>query len=255
MPYRVENQQQAISEEEMNTFFANPAIQRMIALYTIAEKDLGNGEWWYALERMPQKQRYVAVSVIEKWGLYSLALRSLSYLSDQNDLTLRYPTVYWKDIKKQADALHIDPAFIYAIIRQESMFNPKAASPVGAQGLMQLMPGTAEMMQVKSGLPAEAKQKLTNPTINIQLGSLYLSTLLSHNNNNPALAAAAYNAGPGRVKQWLTNSSLHEMDMWVDTIPYTETRNYVKKVMTYMVMYQSVLGLEPTLVAMFNTQE
>jgi soluble lytic murein transglycosylase len=239
----------------MKEFYNNPSVQRMFALYAIAQFNLAKEEWWYALKRMSEKQRYIAIKMLEKWNLYPLALSSLSYLSDQNDLTLRYPIIYTTDIKRQAAALNVDPAFIYAIIRQESMFNPKAVSWVGAQGLMQLMPNTAKMLIEQDKSTLHLKNKLTNPSLNIRLGSLYLKNLLNKNDNNPALVAAAYNAGPGRVRQWLNTTDVSDIDMWIDSIPYTETRNYVKRVMTYMVIYQHLLGYEPSLKTVLTKKE
>jgi soluble lytic murein transglycosylase len=247
IPFRISNTTKNISHADIQQFLANPGIQRMRALYAINKTDLANAEWWFALQNMEEEQRYVAIKMIAKWKMYSLALSSSTMLSDQHDLTLLYPKPYWRHVKKMANAFNIDPAFIYAIVRQESLFNPQAVSYVGAQGLMQLMPATAKMLVQQDKLPKSYADNLTDPLVNIQLGAIYLSRLLNSNNVNPALAAAAYNAGPGRIKQWLPQQGSVDIDIWVDSIPYPETRNYVKHVLTYMVIYQSLLGNQPSL--------
>lgn len=247
IPFTINNNPQKITHAEVKQFLANPGIQRMRALYAIKKPDLANDEWWFAIQNMEDKQRYVAAKIAIKWNLYSLAVATTALLSNQNDLGLRYPRPYLHHVKKMANALNMDPAFIYAIVRQESLFNPQAVSYVGAQGLMQLMPATAKMLVQQDKLPKSFAVDLTNPLVNIELGSIYLSRLLNSNNINPALAAAAYNAGPGRIKQWLPQVGSVDLDVWVDTIPYTETRNYVKHVLTYMIIYQRLLGNQPTL--------
>ncbi|MFN7097237.1 MAG: transglycosylase SLT domain-containing protein, partial [Gammaproteobacteria bacterium] len=247
MPFAISNSPQKVTPAEVQQFLANPGIQRMRALYAINQIDLGNAEWWFALQNMNDKQRYVAAKMAAKWHLYQLAVATTNVLSYQNDLSLKYPTPYLKHVKKNAAAFNMDPAFIYAIVRQESMFDPQAVSYVGAQGLMQLMPATAKMLVQQDKLPAIYANELTNPLVNIQLGSIYLNRLLNSNSVNPALAAAAYNAGPGRIKQWLPLVGSVDLDVWVDSIPYSETRNYVKHVLTYMIIYQHLLNKDPSL--------
>jgi soluble lytic murein transglycosylase len=249
VPLVIPNQPLSISHDEVKAFIENPAIQRMKALYAIGDILRGNVEWWYAIAKMTPKQAYVAATMAAKWKLYALALATAGKLPYQDDVALRFPRAFWPAVKKQAAALNMDPAFIYAIIRQESMFNNTAASWVGAQGLMQLMPATADMLIQQDKLPVAWKHKLSEPAVNIELGSLYLNRLLTANSANPALAAAAYNAGPGKVQKWLPLTGQMDADIWIDIIPYTETRTYVKHVLTYMVVYQSLLGNIPTLSA------
>lgn len=240
----IKSQSLPITYEEARQFLAIPGIQRMEALYAINQRKLGNAEWWFAINRMTQKQRYIAAKVAQEWKLYSLSLATTGYLSDQSDTRLVYSTPFEAEVQKAAVSFHIDPAFVYAIIRQESLFNPQAVSYVGAQGLMQLMPATASMLAQQNGLSTSDAQNLTDPAINIQLGSAYLSHLLATNNGNPALAAAAYNAGPGRIKKWLPHQGSVDFDIWVDSIPYPETRTYVKNVLMYLIIYQGLLNKE-----------
>lgn len=252
-PITIKNQAKPISQGEIEAFLTNPGIQRMRVLFAINQTDYANLEWWYALQRMDQKQRYVAITMLTKWKMYNLAISSTPLLSDRKDLSLSYPQPYSEIVKENAEAFNIDPAFIYAIIRQESMFNPQANSYAGAQGLMQLMRPTAAMLIRQDKLPVYFVEQLNLPEVNIQLGTIYLSRLLTMYQQNPAWVAAAYNAGPYKVKHWLPPEHPAELDSWVDSIPYNETRTYVKHVLTYMFIYQNLLG-QPTSLQISTTE-
>lgn len=141
-------------------------------------------------------------------------------------------------------------AFVHAIIRQESEFNPHAKSPVGARGLMQLMPATARSVAKKQGLPYHIS-KLVEPAYNIGLGSRYLSQMLARYNGSYILATAAYNAGPGNVDKWIRTFGRPENNVesalrWIERIPFSETRNYVQRVMENLQIYRERFGDQPT---------
>jgi len=139
-----------------------------------------------------------------------------------------------QDIAKQTG---IQSTLIWGVIRQESVFNANAISHAGARGLMQLMPTTANYISKKSGLGKVHKQELFLPSTNIHLGSLYLANLLKRFDNQLPLAIAAYNAGPTRVKRWQQRVPLENMNIWVELIPYNETRRYVQQVMAFTKVY------------------
>jgi len=146
-----------------------------------------------------------------------------------------------------ANKYQLDPSYVYAITRQESAFDEFAYSPAGASGYMQLMPKTAEDTARKIGLKKyKQKAQLTQGDINLQLGTAYFDQLLKRYQGNRILATAAYNAGPHRVDRWQGNKKGRAeqrlaMDSWVETIPYKETRRYVKNVLAYNVIYQHIL--------------
>ncbi|WP_455373201.1 lytic transglycosylase domain-containing protein [Limibacillus halophilus] len=140
-----------------------------------------------------------------------------------------------------------EPALVLGLIRQESLFNPKAVSRVGARGLMQLMPGTAKRTSSREGLPYDAARLLEDPDYNVALGSAYLKEMLERYNGAHILAIAAYNAGPGRVDEWLGRFGPPPSDPygaidWIERIPFYETRNYVQRVLEAMVVYRQRLG-------------
>ncbi|MFO6379545.1 lytic transglycosylase domain-containing protein, partial [Pseudomonas aeruginosa] len=132
--------------------------------------------------------------------------------------------------------------WIFAITRQESAFMSDARSGVGATGLMQLMPGTAKETSRKFGIPLASTQQLIVPDVNIRLGAAYLSQVHGQFNGNRVLASAAYNAGPGRVRQWLKDTRHLAFDVWIETIPFDETRQYVQNVLSYAVIYGQKLN-------------
>jgi len=154
-------------------------------------------------------------------------------------------------VKAAEQRYHLDVALIYAMIRQESYFQTTAKSYVGARGLMQLMPGTANDMARKVGIQPLQLHELYYPKTNIRLGTAYIRMLLDMFDKNIILTIAAYNAGPGRVEQWLPE---HQMpaDMWIETIPFHETREYVKSVTSYMLIYQYLLGKPPSFKQIFK---
>jgi len=159
-------------------------------------------------------------------------------------LNIRFPEVKPDIFNYTADKYKIASSYIYAITRQESSFDEYANSPAGAKGYMQLMPGTAKETARKIGLTDyKSTAQLSEGEINLQLGGAYLNMLLERYQGNRVLATAAYNAGPNRVDRWLANAQKNNlsMDSWVESIPYNETRRYVKNVLAYNVIYQHIL--------------
>ena len=139
----------------------------------------------------------------------------------------------------------ISPAKIFAIIRKESIFQPAIASKAGAIGLMQIMPATASHTASKNGIPYSGKWQLTEPDTNLEIGSQYLTDRINEF-GHLAYAAAAYNAGPSRVNQWLAANPGLPLDEWIAQIPFTETRDYVKRVLEYEKVYEYRLGMSPS---------
>jgi len=141
------------------------------------------------------------------------------------------------DVQQASADNNLDPAYVLAIIRTESLFQPTAHSPAGARGLMQLMPGTADLVAHSLGEPPPETAQLYDPATNITLGSRYLRDMLNNWSGNIALATASYNAGPNKIAQWLPDDTTPP-DIWISNIAYTETRKYVKNVMSHMTVFQ-----------------
>ena len=159
---------------------------------------------------------------------------------------LAFPTPYWPTIRHAALAQEVEPSLIYAVIREESAFNPGAVSLADAHGLMQLIPATARHFGQKAGLPFDVAS-LNRPEVNIPLGCMVLGNYRRQFVDNPLLGIPGYNAGPGRPRRWLAETSVTDFDVWVELIPFRETQRYTKRVLssraTYAFLYGN--GLEP----------
>lgn len=166
--------------------------------------------------------------------------------TDHMDLALRYPTKYRREVSAAARTADLTPELIWAVIRQESRFVPHAVSRAGAVGLMQVMPATAQtLLKSKGSRGKPSRSDLMQPEKNISLGSSFLKLMMRRYDGNYAFAAAAYNAGPGRVDRWQTQLIGMEIERFVELIPFTETRDYTKQVLANYVIYSYVTGREP----------
>ncbi|MEK7841118.1 MAG: transglycosylase SLT domain-containing protein, partial [Deltaproteobacteria bacterium] len=170
---------------------------------------------------------------------YILA-RSLSYDSTDFAYQLAFPEGYKELVESAANELQIDPLLVYAVMMQESEFDEKAVSGAGAVGLLQIMPGTGEMIARKLSHPLFKEDKLFLPAINISFGAWYLKTMITRFKGNLPLAVAAYNAGPNAVDEWLKKWGRLDADEFVENIPYQETRKYVERVIGYYEAYKTI---------------
>lgn len=219
-----------------------PAMERARELFFLGRDLPARREWASATRDMDPVQLLAAGTLAEQWGWYHQSIQSTIRARHWDDLQLRFPLAYAEDVSSAAAQTAIEPPLLYAIARQESAFATDARSPAGALGLMQLLPTTAQRTARQIGL-AHARTDLVNPSHNIQLGSHYLHELLQEFNGSRVLATAAYNAGPYRVKQWLENGSKRlPYDIWIETIPYRETRSYVQNVLSFSVIYAHRMG-------------
>ena len=141
-----------------------------------------------------------------------------------------------------AQANELDPSLIYGVMRRESLFDPLARSKVGALGLMQLMPSTARRVARSLGMKRPGQADILHVENNIHMGAHYLKTVMKRFDNNVALATAAYNAGPGNVRRWLPEKDAMPADLWVETVPFGETRKYVQAVLAYSTVFDKSLG-------------
>lgn len=252
LPMRLVPMPVSIQKSEISALKAKPALQRAHEFYHLGQFVNGRREWNAALSLMNDKEKLVAAKLASQWNWHSEAIRSASKSSYRDRLRLRFPLAHGEIVAQQAKDTGLAVDWIYAIIRQESMFMSDARSPVGAMGMMQLLPSTAKLVARKEQLSYRGSKDLLNPETNIMLGTLFMSQLMERFNNNIVLATAAYNAGPHRVDKWLANEHYPENipgDIWIEMIPFKETRHYVKKVLSYQVIYQHLLGDEPDLLS------
>jgi soluble lytic murein transglycosylase len=184
----------------------------------------------------------VAAKLAQRLGLDNLAIQTAAKAGYWDDLSLRFPLGFNGPVLQAAQSQQVDPALVYALVRRESAFDPNVGSPAGALGLMQLMPATGALMARQRGEALPSANALLEPGRNLRFGTAYLRGLLERFGNHFALAAAAYNAGPNRVERWLPKGLPMPADLWVETIPYSETRQYVAAVLANVVVYQVRLG-------------
>jgi len=212
-------------------------IQRAYEWFQLHEIGKASREWNRGLRNASQQTWLQALQLAASWHWYDRTIQAATRTGAYDALSLRFPLGYLDDVQHIAKQTGVKNSLIWSVIRQESVFNSNAVSHRGARGLMQLMPTTADYISKKSGLGKVPKQELFLPPINIQLGSLYLADLLKRFDNQPALAIAAYNAGPTRVKRWQKQTSINDMDIWVELIPFNETRRYVQQVIAFTAVY------------------
>ncbi len=233
-PVSLKNKPLNITLLEKSNVLDNLAAKRAFEFFYLQRFQKARSEWNFWLKNLSNREKLVAAKIANENKWFDRAIFTLSKVGYMDDVALRFPRAFNKKILKHAKIEKINPAWALAITRRESSFMTDAHSSVGARGLMQLMPKTARsLVKVKvSG------RYLLNADNNIELGTRYLRKLLDKNKGNPVLATASYNAGPYRIKRWLKGAKVLPADIWIETIPYKETRNYVKSVLAYQEIYQ-----------------
>jgi len=222
-----------------STVAAIPAVQLAFYLRAAGLTDDARRAFSAALNDVPSDQLPALTVLAEQAQWYDRVSITIAKMHKQNDpawFAARFPSPWPSVVAQQAKAQGVDANWLYAMIRRESLFMSDVGSGVGAQGLMQLMPRTASWINRKADLGL-TNFDLHDPATSITLGSAYLSYLRDRFPGQLPLAIAAYNAGPGRVKQWLPETQTMPGDVWVDTILFDETRNYVRAVLAATVIY------------------
>jgi soluble lytic murein transglycosylase len=218
----------------------NPGFERALLLISIGLRNEGVREWNFTLRGLDDRQLLAAAQLACDREVWDRCINTSDRTRTEVDMAQRFPMPYRKEVVAQAREIGLDPAYIYGLIRQESRFIMDARSGVGASGLMQIMPATARWTAKKIGLEYRPEM-ITEREVNLRLGTTYLKLVLDDFAGSQALAAAAYNAGPGRPRKWREGPVL-EPAIWAENIPLSETRDYVKKVLSNSVYYTAVLN-------------
>lgn len=222
-----------VSDEELVLIQQHPAVQRAQEWLALGRLTEARREWNHLQRSVTESQKLAAAKLAGKLEWHERAIFTLADAGYWDDVELRFPLAYKEDIQRFAKSAKVDSGWAMAIARRESSFMPDANSPVGARGLMQIMPDTANYI-AKKRVQAST---LYNPVTNIDYGTDYLNYLMRRNDGNLIMATAAYNAGYSRVRQWIPQGQPLPVDVWVETIPFRETREYVKAVMAYYQIY------------------
>src|SRR5687767_3213348 len=237
---------------ELDRVRALPGIERALALYRLGLDGEGLREWLWALRGLDDRSLLAAAEVARLASVPDRAIATADRTVQIHDFTQRYPIPHREALGAAARQWSLDEAMMYSIIRQESRFMPEARSRVGATGLMQLMPATARWVARQIPVQPYRQDMLVLPETNILMGTYYFRRVLD-DLGHPILAAAAYNAGPGRARRWRDERPL-EGAIYAETIPFNETRDYVKKVVANLWFYTHRLtGQSPSLKQMLGT--
>ncbi len=246
--YQLNNKPLVLSQALINKVRNTPGVRRALEFHARGQIVDGRREWYHVSRHFNRDEMVAQAKLAYDLKWYFPAIRTISQAQYWDDLDIRFPMAHRDTLVREANVRGLHSSWVFAITRQESAFMDDARSGVGASGLMQLMPATAKETARKFSIPLASPQQVLDPDKNIQLGAAYLSQVHAQFNGNRVLASAAYNAGPGRVRQWLKGANHLAFDVWVESIPFDETRQYVQNVLSYSVIYGQKLNSPQPLV-------
>ena len=226
------------------TLAAEAGMLRAHALFVCDMTDEAGVEWAVTLNGAKPAVKVQAAHLASRWGWYAQTIATLAQAGEWDDVALRYPRPYGAlvdDASKQTD---VPGDWIFAVMRQESLFRKDAVSRADARGLMQMQPGTATALARRWNLPAPSRDSLFDPQVAVKLGSLYVRELLDKYKGQLDQSLAAYNAGPAAVARWMPGNAI-DADIWIENIPYTETRGYVQHILEHIVAFATMRNAEP----------
>lgn len=230
-PYALDHADLQPVESVIEALATKPAIVRARELFYVGLDSRGRSEWDNAVAYLSKVEQAQAAILAFRWGWHSRAIATAAKVGEYDDLELRYPLAFHEMFERSAEQASIPSTWAYGIARSESLFMRDVRSRAGAVGLMQLMPATGKQVARKIRLPYEGVVTLTNPESNIRLGTSYLGEMAARYGGNRVLATAAYNAGPHRVDKWLPEQESLDARVWIENIPFNETRKYVRRVL------------------------
>ena len=244
--YRFNHRPLHVSANASEQVVVMPGMRRALELLAL-DRMVDARREWHALTGAFGEDELKAASWIARcrdW--HGRAILTIARTEERDDLELRFPVAYDDIVQSASSRNDLSPAMVYAIIRQESAFMADARSSAGALGLMQLMPHTGRMLMRSAGRKLRSRRQLLDPNLNVNLGTRYIRSLLAKSGGNFVLAAASYNAGLSRARSWLPANGEVEAAVWIDNIPFRETRRYVRRVLAYGAIYEHRLGRRQT---------
>lgn len=226
-----------VTPQEISAIRDHKEFRAAFEFMALDRERVAKQQWWHALRQLNKSQYPAAAKLAQQWQWDEIAIFTIAKVKQWDDIDLRFPLSYADKIHENAAEQNLNPVILFGLVRRESAFNKDAHSPVGARGLMQIMPQTGRQIAKDLNERWTGKKDLFNPVKNLKYGSYYYQKLLNQFDGHYALALAAYNAGPSRVKKWLPDESI-PADIWIETIPFRETRDYVTSVLVYAMIYQ-----------------
>jgi soluble lytic murein transglycosylase len=218
-------------EDIIEALSRRPELVRARELFLVGLDGRGRSEWDAAVAGLPAAEKTQAAVLAHRWGWHSRAIATAANVGLYDDLALRYPLPFRQTFEQHATSASIPTTWALGIARSESLFMRDVRSRAGAIGLMQLMPATGRQVAQQIKLAYSGLDTLTDPNHNIRLGTTYLGSMAARYDGNHVLATAAYNAGPHRVDRWLPQTGVVDARVWIENIPFNETRKYVRRVM------------------------
>jgi soluble lytic murein transglycosylase len=242
----------ALTAEEKNTAKTNAGLNRGLAAIAMGLRTEGVREWNYSVNLhqkggMNDRELLAAADLACHHEVWDRCINTSERTKAVVDFEQRFPMPFKKAVVQRANQIGLDPAYVYGLIRQESRFIMDARSVVGASGLMQVMPPTAKWTAKKIGMVDFKPHQITDRDVNIAIGTGYLKLVLDGFAGSMPLAAAAYNAGPSRPRSWRgqTGGPVLEAAIWAENVPFQETRDYVKKVLSNTTNYAALITGQP----------
>ena len=231
LPYEFGDAPLAADEAVMADLAARPDLLRAGELFFVGLDSRGRSEWDAAVRRLSRAEQQQAALLAHQWGWHSRAIATAARLSEFDDLEIRYPLPFTDEFERGSEAASIPATWALGVARSESLFMRDVRSRAGAIGVMQLMPATGRAVARRIDVQYSGLDSLTDPATNIRLGTRYLGEMTERFDGNRVLATAAYNAGPHRVDAWLPEAAPVETRIWIENIPFNETRKYVRRVL------------------------
>jgi soluble lytic murein transglycosylase len=248
-PFYLNHRPSGITTAHKNKLSELAAFKRIKELLALDYQYAARVEWNRLSKQLSTNDQLAMAHVAYDWGWYDQAIRGAARIKAWDDLDIRFANPHKSLFEELANERGIYQTWAVAVARQESAWHQYARSRVGARGLMQLMPATAKMTAKKFDIKYSGVGQLFTPRTNISLGTAYLAQVLGTFNGNRVYATAAYNAGPHRVKKWLKARSNVPLDVWIETIPFDETRNYVQNVLAFSVIYDVMAARNASLLS------
>ena len=230
-PYALEDTIAQADETAIAELAARPELIRAHELFRVGQDGRGRSEWEAATATLDTAQKLQAAILASRWGWPSRAIAAAASAGALDHLSLRYPLPFHETFQRYSAEARIPTTWAFGVARSESLFMRDVRSNAGAVGLMQLMPATGRQVAREIRLPYSGLDTLTDPQSNIRLGTTYLGQMVDRFGGNRVLATAAYNAGPHRVDAWLPEHESLDARVWIENIPFNETRRYVRRVL------------------------
>lgn len=247
MPYHIAPVKVDVNVPRENLLKKYKAYERFAEVELLSDAKGLKTEWFELMREASLEDARIIAQIESDRGFEDLAIWETIVKQDWDNLSVRFPILFEDIYSEHSKAQNVSISYLLGITRQESIMNPVAVSPVGARGLMQIMPGTAKDISRRNSYDYKGVSTLFNPKVNIMFGATYLRELLEEFNGNRIYATAGYNAGPARAYKWQSKDGIkRDMVTYIETIPFSETRNYVQRVLFYDFIYQNLLHKKQT---------